>query len=50
NTRYMPYYLLYGQHLLMPYDVKDKTFHSLDWPSVKSSEELLPLQILQISK
>jgi hypothetical protein len=50
NMGYMPYYLLYGQHLLMPFNIKDKTFHSLDWPSVKTTDELLALQILQISK
>ena len=33
NTGYTPYYLLYGQHPLMPFDVMDKTFHALDWPS-----------------
>jgi hypothetical protein len=47
---YTPYYLLYGQHLLMPYDVKDKTFHSLDWPAIKSTEDLLALRIVQLSK
>jgi hypothetical protein len=47
---YTPYYLLHGQHPLMPYDVKDCTFHSLDWPSVKSTEDLLALRILQLSK
>jgi hypothetical protein len=46
----MLYYLLYGQHPLMPFNVKDKTFHSLDWPSVKTTEKLLALRILQISK
>jgi hypothetical protein len=50
NTGYTPYYLLYGQHLLMPYDVMDWTFHSLDWRSVEMTEDLLPLRILQISK
>jgi hypothetical protein len=34
----------------MPYDVKDCTFHSLDWPSVESTEDLLALRILQLSK
>jgi hypothetical protein len=47
---YTPYYLLYGQHLLMPYNMKDKTFHSLDWPGIKSMEELLALHIIQLSK
>jgi hypothetical protein len=47
---YTPYYLLYGQHLLMPYNVKDRTFQLLDWPSVKSTEDLLALRILQLTK
>jgi hypothetical protein len=50
NTGYTPYYLLYGQHPLMPYNVKDCTFHSLDWPAVKTTEELLASRILQLSK
>jgi hypothetical protein len=50
NTGYTPYYLLYGQHPLMPYDVNDRTFHSLDWPSIESTEDLLALRMLQLSK
>jgi hypothetical protein len=50
NTGYTPYYLLYGQHPLMPFDVRDKTFHSLDWPSIHTTEELLALRIIQLSK
>jgi hypothetical protein len=34
----------------MPYDVMDQTFHSLDWPSVEMTEDLLTVRILQISK
>ena len=37
NTGYTPYYLLYGQQPLMPFDATDKTFHALDWPSVTTT-------------
>src|SRR5258707_12231529 len=38
-------YLLYGQHLLLPFDVADSTFHVLEWPKVTNTIELLSLHI-----
>jgi len=42
---YSPYYLLYGQHPLMPFDIMDKTFYVLDWPSVYTTKDLLAMRI-----
>src|SRR5260370_22864162 len=43
NTSYTPYYLLYGQHPLMPYVVTGKMFHALDWPLGTTSTDLLAM-------
>jgi len=50
NTGYSPYYLLYGQHLLLPFDVADSTFHVLDWPKVTNTIELLALHMQQLDQ
>jgi len=50
NTGYSPYYLLYGQHLLLPFDITDSTFHVLDWPKVKNTVQLLALRIQQLDQ
>src|SRR5260370_31240280 len=50
NTGYTPYYLLYGQHPLMPFDATDKTFHTLDWPSVMIARDLLTMRTWQLSQ
>src|SRR5258708_3330756 len=31
NTGYSPYYLLYGQHPLLPFNAMDITFHAINW-------------------
>src|SRR5260370_36508293 len=50
NMGYTPYYLLYGQHPLMPFDVTDCTFHTLDWPSVMTTHELLAMRMHQLTQ
>ncbi len=45
NTGYSPYYLLYGQHLLHPFDVLDATYHIQDWLKATSMKELLALRM-----
>ena len=43
NTGYSLYYLLYGQHPLLPFDITDSMFHALDWPKVTTTKDLLAL-------
>ena len=50
NTGYSPYYLLYGQHPLLPFDVIDVTFHVLDWPKVTTTAGLLALRMQQLEQ
>src|SRR6266478_6143810 len=47
---YSPYYLLYGQHPLLPFDVIDSTFHVLDWLKVTTTVELLALRMEQLEQ
>ena len=50
NTGYSPYFLLYGQHPLLPFDVTDRTFHVLDWPSATNTVDLLALRMRQLEQ
>src|SRR6266436_8369347 len=50
NTGYSLYYLLYGQHLLHPFDVLDVTYHIRDWLKATSMKELLALRMQQLAQ
>src|SRR5258705_11723097 len=50
NTGYLPYYLLYGQHPLHPFDVMDATYHMRDWVKVTDMKELLVLRMQQLAQ
>jgi len=47
-TGYPPYFLLYGQHPFFAFDIADRTWDTLDWHTVASTEDLLALRIQQI--
>ena len=45
-----PYYLLYGQQLLFPFDFMDRSWHTLDWVDVNSTKDLLAICAKQLSR
>ena len=45
NTGYSLYYLLYGQHPVLPFNVEDQTFHVWDWPGTHDTVSLLALRM-----
>ena len=47
-TGYPPYFLLYGRRPFFAFDFADKTWDTLDWHSVASTEDLLALWMQQI--
>ncbi len=50
NTGYSLYYLLYGQHLLHPFDVIDVTYHTREWVKATDMKELLALRMQQLAQ
>ena len=47
-TGYTPYFLLYGQRPVFSFDFSDRTWETLDWHKVASTEDLLALRMQQI--
>ena len=47
-TGYPPYFLLYGLRPLFAFDIADRTWDSLDWHTVASTEDLLAMRMQQI--
>lgn len=48
SHRIPPYFLLYGRRLFFAFDFADKTWDTLDWHGVASTEDLLALWMQQI--
>jgi len=47
-TGYPPYFLLYGHCPFFTFDFADKTWDTLDWHNITSTEDLLALQMQQV--
>ncbi|KAF8329074.1 uncharacterized protein EI90DRAFT_2924588, partial [Cantharellus anzutake] len=47
---FSPYYLLYGQAPLFPFDISERTWHTLDWHKVESTMDLLTLRMAQLKE
>ena len=43
-----PYYLLYGRPHLFPFNLRNKTWYTVDWHDIQSTEQLLAVRALQI--
>lgn len=50
STGYMPYYLVYGQHPVFLFDILDRSWQTLEWDTVDSTEELLAVWARQIAQ
>lgn len=48
-TRFSPYYLLYGTHPVFFIYLAEVTWQTLDWHTVRTHEELIAMQSLQLS-
>ena len=47
-TGYTPYFLLYGQRPFFAFDLADRTWDTLDWHTIASTEDLLAIRMQQI--
>ncbi|THU83349.1 hypothetical protein K435DRAFT_556805, partial [Dendrothele bispora CBS 962.96] len=50
STGFSPYYLLYGTHPVLSFDVTEATWQTLDWDKATSTTDLLALRILQLQR
>jgi hypothetical protein len=49
TTGHTPYYLLYGKHHIFPFDITDSSWYTLNWHSIKTTEELLAIRAVQLA-
>ena len=41
STGYTPYFMVYGKDCLFPFDLTDRTWYTLDWDKVVTTEDLI---------
>ena len=44
----MPYFLLYGRHPILAFDIVDVTWETLDWHTVHTTEDFIAIRTQQI--
>jgi hypothetical protein len=48
-TGHTPYYLLYGKHHMFPFDIMDASWYTLNWGSIRTTEELIAIHGIQLA-
>jgi hypothetical protein len=49
TTGYTPYYLIYGKQHIFPFDITDATWYTLNWHSIRTTEELIAIRAVQLA-
>ncbi|KAJ7247282.1 hypothetical protein C8J57DRAFT_1081014 [Mycena rebaudengoi] len=49
-TGFSPYYLLYGVHPVLSFDIAEITWQTLDWDKIYTTEDLLAIRARQLSR
>lgn len=47
-TGYTPYYMLYGKHPILAFEIADRTWDVLDWDQIRTTDDLLAIRAQQI--
>jgi len=50
SSGYSPYFLLYGSHPVLSFDITESTWQTLDWDQVRTYEDLIAIRIKQLQR